>query len=120
MLALGIYLLLNQVDVHGGYWGWGRGSGGKFGLTMLPLLVGIGILFFNGSSAIGWIVAGLGRVIIIGGVVGSMEIHFRRTTLWNTLMILGLIAGGIGVIARSVRPMRAPDDGRRGRRDRDE
>jgi hypothetical protein len=105
MLAVGVYLLFQQVDVHGGYWRWGGwGSGNSFGLTLVPLLIGVGILFYDGSSKVGWIVGGLGLLIIIAGIVANMEIHFRRTSLFNTILILVLIAGGIGVILRSLRP----------------
>jgi hypothetical protein len=105
MLAVGIYLLFQQVDVHGGYWG-GRagGRGTSFGLSLVPLLVGVGILFFDGKSKPGWVLAGLGALIIIAGIVANLQIHFRTTTLWDTLLILILIAGGIGAIVRSVRP----------------
>jgi hypothetical protein len=105
MLAVGVYLLFQQVDVHGGYWRWGGwGSGNSFGLTLVPLLVGIGILFYDGSSKVGWIVAGLGLLIIVAGIVANLQIHFRRATLFDTVLILVLIAGGIGVIVRSLRP----------------
>lgn len=113
-LAVGVYLLLQQVTVHGGYWqfGWGGGRGGSFGLTLLPLLVGVGVLFFDGKSKLGWLLAGGGLLIIIAGIVANMEIHFRRTSLWDTLIILVLIAGGIGAIARSLRPSGRPRPGR--------
>jgi hypothetical protein len=32
-----------------------------------------------------------------------MDIYFRQTTLFNTIVMLGLLFGGIGVIARSLR-----------------
>ena len=49
MIAVGGYLLMNQVDVHGGYWRFNfMGSYGQsFGITLIPLLFGIGILFFD-------------------------------------------------------------------------
>ncbi len=103
MLAAGVYLLLDQVTVHGGYWSLWGGRGASFGLTLVPLLVGVGMLFYDGGSKLGWLVAGLGLVIILAGIIASLQIHFRAATLWDTLMILGLIAGGLGTIARSVR-----------------
>lgn len=104
MLAAGVYLLFQQVDVHGGYWRWGGGRDNTFGLTLLPLLVGVGILFYDGGSKLGWLLAGLGLVVILAGIIANMRIHFRTTSLWNTLVILALIAGGVGVIIRSLRP----------------
>ena len=75
-----------------------------FGLSLLPMLIGIGILFFNGKSAAGWILSTLGFAIILAGILMNMDIYFRRTSLYNTLVMLVLIAGGLGLIAKSLRP----------------
>lgn len=101
MAAAGGYLLMSQVTVHSGFWGWWGGN--TFGLTLIPLLVGIGILFFNGRSAVGWLLAGLGTVIILVGIIANLQVFFRPTSLFNTLMMLGLLAGGLGLVARSLR-----------------
>ena len=44
MVIIGGYLLFNQVQVHGGgYWRWGGfgNYGTNFGITLIPLLIGI-------------------------------------------------------------------------------
>ncbi len=102
MVVAGGYLLLNQVTVASGLWTiWGFNG---FGLSLLPLLVGIGMLFFNGKSVPGWLLTGAGAIIILAGILTNLSIYFRPTSLFNTLLILGLIAGGIGLVARSIRP----------------
>ena len=35
-----------------------------------------------------------------------MDIYFRQTTLFNTLVMLVLLFGGLGLIARSLRSVR--------------
>jgi len=47
---------------------------------------------------------GAGAVIIFAGILANMHIYFQRTSLFDTLMMLGLVAGGIGLVARSLRP----------------
>jgi len=102
MTAIGTYLFLNQVQVTTSYWHfWGYNS---FGLTLVPMLVGIGLLFFNGKSVAGWILTMLGFGIIVAGVLVNMDVYFRQTSLYNTLIMLILLAGGLGLIARSLRP----------------
>jgi uncharacterized protein len=101
MTAAGGYLLLNQVQVTTSFWRFGAYGG--FGLTLIPLLVGVAFLFYNGRSTIGWLLTIVGTTIILAGVLMNMDIYFRQTTLFNTLMMLGLLFGGIGVIARSLR-----------------
>jgi hypothetical protein len=38
----------------------------------------------------------------------NMDIYFRQTSLFNTLVMLVLLAGGLGLIARSLRSGGAP------------
>lgn len=101
MIVVGGYLLLQQVQVHSGFWSWFGPS--TFGLTLLPLLVGIGFLFFDGKSVAGWLLAGAGALIIVAGIVANLRIWFRPTSLYNTLIMLGLVAGGVGLVARSLK-----------------
>jgi uncharacterized protein len=101
MVAAGGYLLLNRVTVTSGYWYfWGYNA---FGLSLFPLLIGIGLLFFNGRSLAGWVLTAGGTLIILVGIVSNLGIYFRPTTLFDTLLILVLLAGGLGLVARSLR-----------------
>ena len=102
MAAAGGYMLTSRVIVTGGFWSLWHGAGG-FGVTLIPLLFGIGILFFNGKSVVGWLLLGAGAVIIFTGILMNMEIYFQHTTLFNTLVMLVLLVGGIGLMARGVR-----------------
>jgi hypothetical protein len=101
MVVVGGYLLLNQVTVHSGFWSWFGGN--TFGLTLLPMLVGIGFLFFDGRSAVGWVLTVLGALIIVAGIIANLQIYFQPTSLYNTLIMLALVAGGMGLIARSLK-----------------
>jgi hypothetical protein len=106
MTCVGGYLISNQVTVVGSYWNfWGANS---FGVTLIPLLFGIGILFFSGRSAIGWLLTVAGALFILAGVIANMRIYFRPETLLNTLIMLVLLVGGLGLIAKSMRSHRKP------------
>jgi hypothetical protein len=107
MVAAGGYLLMTRVVVSSGYWMWSGTS--LFGLSLLPLLAGIGVLFFNGRSRAGWLLVFLGAVIILAGIIANMHLYFAPTSLFDTLVMLGLIAGGIGLVARSLRAYPAAD-----------
>ena len=101
MIVAGGYLLTNQVMVSSGAWYWWGYNG--FGLSLLPLLLGLGLLFFNGRSFFGWFLTGAGAVIIFVGILAHLEIYFRPTSLFNTLLMLVLLVGGLGLVARSLR-----------------
>ena len=106
MLVVGAYLLLTRVMV--GTSGWSFYCFHDYGHSRLPLLVGVGVLFFNGRSALGWGLTAIGALIIFAGIIANLTIHFQSTSLYDTLVILGLIAGGLGVIARSFRASVSP------------
>lgn len=109
MVVAGGYLLLTQVSVTSG--GWYFYGYNAFGLSLIPLLVGIGMLFYNGRSLPGWLLTGAGAVIIVVGIIANLQIYFRTTSLFNTLIMLGLLAGGIGLVARSLRSVADSRDG---------
>jgi hypothetical protein len=101
MVVIGGYLMLNQVTVSSGFWGfWGYNS---FGLTLVPLLAGIAWLFFDGRSVLAWLLTILGAAVIFAGIIANLNIYFRPTSLFNTLIMLVLLVGGLGLIARSLR-----------------
>lgn len=102
MAVAGGYLLTNQVTVTSGY--WRIGGYNAFGLTLLPLVIGIAFLFFNGKSIVGWVLTVAGAVILFVGIIVNLDIYFRSTSLFNTLVMLVLLLGGIGLVARSLRP----------------
>lgn len=101
MVVAGGYLVLNQVTVAGGSWNFFGYN--AFGLSLIPLLLGIGLLFFNGKSLAGWFLTGAGALIIVIGVIANLQVFFRPTSLYNTLLMLGLLAAGIGLVSRSLR-----------------
>lgn len=105
MVVAGGYLLLTRVTVTSGLWQlWGYNA---FGMSLLPLLIGIGLLFFDGRSLAGWLLTAAGALIILVGIIANLGIYFRPTSLFDTLVILGLLAGGLGLVARSLRPQGA-------------
>jgi hypothetical protein len=110
MVIAGAYLLLTRVSVVSG--GWYVYGYNAFGLSLLPLLIGIGALFYDGRSIVGWFLTAAGAVIIVAGILSNLHLYFQPTSLFDTLVMLGLLAGGIGFIARSLRPSSSGDPDR--------
>jgi hypothetical protein len=102
MAVAGGYLLTNQVVVTSGFAAWFGPH--TFGLTLLPLVVGVGILFFDGKSVLGWLLTGAGALFIFLGVLMNLRVYFEPTSLFNTVVMLLLLAGGLGLVARSLKP----------------
>lgn len=108
----GGWLLTNQVQVTSG-WGWNFYGVNSFGLSLLPFLLGTGLIFFNAKSIAGWVLLGAGLTIIVVGILANLRIYFQPTSLFNTLMMLGLLAAGIGLMAAALRasPAKGSDAG---------
>lgn len=102
MVVAGGYLLMSRVTVSSGFWDFGGRN--TFGLSLVPLLVGIGVLFFNGKSVIGWLLTAAGSLIIVTGILANLRVFFGPSSLFDTILIFGLMAAGIGLVARSLRP----------------
>jgi hypothetical protein len=101
MACIGAYLLSNQVIVAGSYWSFYGGN--TFGITLIPMLLGVAMLFWNGRSVLGWLLTMAGALFILAGVIANMHIYFQPATLFHTLIMLVLLVGGLGLIARAIR-----------------
>lgn len=102
MAIAGAYLIVNRVVVSSSF--WSIGGYNTFGLSLIPLIFGIGILFFNGKSVIGWLLLITGIVIIFAGILMNLQMYFQATSLFGTIVMLVLLAGGIGLIFRALAP----------------
>jgi len=100
MTVAGGYMLISRVIVTSGFWNWGGYN--TFGLSLVPLIFGIAFVFFNGRSIIGWVLIAISIIVIASGILMNPQIYFQPTSLFNTVVMLVLFAGGIGLIARAV------------------
>jgi uncharacterized protein len=101
LAAVGAYLLTQQVTVQTGY--WTLGGYNAFGLSLVPFMLGVGLLFFDGASRSGFVLLFLGVLIIAAGILMNLSIYFQPTSLFNTLMMIGMTAAGIGLLLRGLR-----------------
>jgi hypothetical protein len=101
MIVAGGFLFMNHVQVGQSFWYFfGRNTQG---LMLIPLIAGIAFLFFNGKSIIGWVLTIGGALIIFLGVIVSLRFYFPQTSLYNLIIMLVLLLGGIGLVFRSLR-----------------
>ena len=52
---------------------------------------------------LGWLLLIAGAAILLAGILMNLQIYFQSTSLFNTLVMLVLLFGGLGLIARSLR-----------------
>ena len=102
LLAVGLYLFLSRVVVvsnFGTLFGFS-----SFGAALLPMILGIALLFYNAKSIAGWVLSVGSFAFMVIGIIMNLSAFFLPTNLPVTLMMLGLIGAGAGTMVRSFRP----------------
>jgi hypothetical protein len=108
MFIIGAYLLLSAIQVTNNFYlGYGLFSVGGFqvtsGIIFIPFMIGVGMLFFNSSNVIGWLLAIGSLLLMIVGVISSTHLTLRPMSAFELIVIIGLLAGGIGLFFSSFR-----------------
>ena len=102
MLVVGLYIFSQKVIVSSGFFGGGLTIGGfrmNSGLIIVPLIAGIVWMFV--SDAFGAkVLTVFGVLIIIVSIIMSTSIHLATMTLYEWVLILVLIFGGAGFVAK--------------------
>ncbi|MGN0132474.1 MAG: hypothetical protein ACI4AA_08535 [Lachnospiraceae bacterium] len=102
MLISGLFIFSQKVIVYSSFMG-GFSLGGMrmtSGLIIVPLIIGIVWMFASGASFPSKIMTGIGVLLIIVGVIASTNIHLTVITLYEWVLILVLIFGGAGLLAK--------------------
>lgn len=113
MMIGGFYMLFSSMIVNARF---GFGSSlyttiGGFGITtgmiLIPFLFGVGFIFYNSKNMLGWILAIGSLVALTFGVISTLNISFKRMSVFDLLVILVLAFGGTGLFLSSLRQSNA-------------
>lgn len=103
MLVVGLYLFTNKVSVQTTIFSGVLTLGGtqfNSGLVIIPFIIGVVMIFVKPESIISKLVAGCGLLIIIVAVISSTTLRLPRMSLYEWLLYLVLIFGGLGLLCR--------------------
>ena len=103
IFGLGTFLIFQNTTISSSF-GLSRMIGFEppFGLVLLPLIIGIIVLFFNEKSFLGWLLVIFGVLIILLGILMCLQISFRRTTLFIAIIMYGITSAGIGITLKGL------------------
>ena len=107
MACGGFYLLFNAIVVRASF-GLGHrvysfgGYGVTSGMIMIPFLFGVGMIFYNGRSSLGWLLTIGSAVALIFGVLSTVNFTLRGMSAFDLMLILVLAFGGVGLLLRSL------------------
>ena len=101
MLVVGLYILSQKVMVSSTY-GFFSLWGGTFssGLIMIPFIIGVVWMFATGGSFASKVFTALSVLLIIVSIIVSTRIWLVRITMYEWVLILVLIFGGAGLVAK--------------------
>lgn len=105
VFCVGAFMIFKNTDVHTSFrfGGWLNFMNNfPTGVVLLPLIIGVMILFFSDNSILGWLFVIVGLAIILVGILMGLEITFRRTDLFTTIMMYGMTAAGVGLILKGL------------------
>lgn len=112
MMGVGFYMLLSKIIVSSSF-GMGHrlysvnAGGMNFGLTtgmiFIPMIFGIGMIFYNAKSIWGWALSAISLAAMIFGVISSTKIRLATMTSFDLIVILILSFGGVGLFLRSLK-----------------
>ena len=108
MSVAGGYLLLNALRVLHGFGGGLFGIGGfnvTGGMVLIPLIIGVGIIFYDATRWYGWALAGCSLLALVIGAIASVRFSFDGMTAFDLIVILVLLFGGMGLVLRSVKDL---------------
>ena len=103
---LALYFLLKNIYVQHSF-GIGsnmynfNGVGITSGMLLIPFIIGVGMLFYNYKNILGWVLALGAVVLIIVGVITSIRFTLAGMSAFDILLILIIVAGGIGLFLSS-------------------
>ena len=109
LMIVGFYMLLKSVYVSYGFIAWGPlysvyGWHLTGGVILIPTIIGIAMVFYNGSSVLGWLLLVGSLLALFAGIITSIHFSLSGMPLFDLLVMLFLIAGGAGLFIRSLRP----------------
>lgn len=112
MLCGGVYLLLKSIHVDSNfYMGHRLFSTGNVTITsgyvLIPLMFGVGMLFYNAKNPIAWLLTLGSLAMLIFGVITSVNFRLKSMDAFELIVILVLMVGGLGLSLSGLRGERA-------------
>lgn len=103
LIASGLFFLLSKAVVHSGFYGFSVGGlNVSTGLVVIPLMFGIIWLVNNPKSFWARLITIVGSVFIVASIIMNIRITFTTSSFFDYLIMMLLIAGGIGLLLKAI------------------
>lgn len=103
LIVSGLFFLLSKAVVRSGFVGFSLGGlNVSTGLVVIPLMVGIVWLVNNPKSILARLITIAGSIFIVASIIINIRITFTTTSLFDYLIMMLLIAGGLGLLLKAI------------------
>ena len=107
MLGGGLFMIFQNISVSSswGYSGHFFSIGGfhlSNGMIMLPIIIGIAMLFMMERKIFGFIVVSIGIVIVLLSILLTTHISWRSTNGYVFIIMFGMTAAGGAIVLREL------------------
>lgn len=94
LIGVGLLFCFNHIKVGTSLMNILGFGGGGFGFVLLPLMAGLGLLFYDYKNRWGWVLSGGGIALVLFVVLSQLHMYFANISLLGfMLMFLPIIAG---------------------------
>lgn len=103
MLIAGLFFFSQKVLVYSSFFSTGFAIHGfhmKSGMVIVPFIIGIVWLFASPKSIAAKLYMAAATLIIVASVIMTTDFHLLTMTLFDWILLLVLIFGGLGMILR--------------------
>lgn len=110
LILLGLLIVLNHVKVTSNFmWGLSWGSVG-FGLSIVPLMIGLGMMFVNPKNKLAWVITIASLAFILFAVLSQLSLSFPAMSMLGLVLMFLPFAGGGALIAKGLQAKRGTDN----------
>ena len=103
LLGAWLFMLSKRVMVHSSWYVWQIGGFDlSSGTVTIPLIIGIIWYFINNKSIAAKILIVLSVVFIIVSIIMSIRINFVTTSMFDYILIFGMVAAGTGLLLKTL------------------
>ncbi|MBX9876910.1 MAG: hypothetical protein K2Y22_00485 [Candidatus Obscuribacterales bacterium] len=102
LLLTSVLMFFNHVKVGSGWLSWLGFGGQGFGLVVIPLLIGLGLIFYNSKSKVGWIVTAASCALIFFAVLSQLVMTFPTISFLGLIMMLLPLALGVAMLMKGL------------------
>ena len=103
LLGAGLFMLSKRVMVYSSWYVWRIGGWDlSSGTITIPLIIGIIWYFVNSKSIAPKILITLSVIFIIITIIMSVRINFVTTSMFDYILIFGMVAAGSGLLLKTL------------------